>query len=532
MTSLFVKITNQMITSCKEFVYKGGEAKIWDLNRTVLVQRLMECMKLNEAYQRCFHEIKKKLQETPNEKQFDFSEMYIFGKFDAFCKRIQKVIEMFSIIEKFALLETLGVEGMDVIVRRFTNILTQMQRKPYDILDHRKLEYDADFNNFKKQVADQEASVQAFIDSSFEHITSTEQSLNLLSKFSLIKDMQLDLETKYHVVFVHFTRKDLEGVRKLYQKCKDNPSISRNTPVVSGSIAWARQLYRRIEEPMKQFKNFSHVLESIDAKKHIRNYNKLARALIEYEMLWSRSWFNIVESAKTGLQATLLVASADHNLIYVNFDPQITQLIKETKNMERLGLEVPGLVRSVCQKELYYKGLYNSLVLILQQKKSILARVSSIMVKAMAPHIDELDRNLQPGLTALTWTSLNLDNYLDANNRQLFKLSELVDRLLDISECRVGAGVRKIAEMSLIEVPAENEQCNVEFFLEKTEKRCANTLQIITNRSNLVETAARDIIAELSKNVTQYVTPELRIAYEAVYFNANYQNFEVFDYLL
>jgi dynein heavy chain, axonemal len=46
---------------------------------------------------------------------------------------------MFSIIEKFALLETLGVEGMEIIVRRFSNILTQLQRKPYDILDHRKL---------------------------------------------------------------------------------------------------------------------------------------------------------------------------------------------------------------------------------------------------------------------------------------------------------------------------------------------------------------------------------------------------------
>lgn len=65
--------------------------------------------------------------------------MYIFGKFDAFCKRIQKVIDMFSIIEKFSLLQQLGVEGMDVIVRRFYNILNQLQRKPYDILDHRKM---------------------------------------------------------------------------------------------------------------------------------------------------------------------------------------------------------------------------------------------------------------------------------------------------------------------------------------------------------------------------------------------------------
>lgn len=58
MTSLFVKITNQMITSCKEFVYKEGGSKIWDLDRQVLVQKLLQCMKLNEAYQRCFHEIK------------------------------------------------------------------------------------------------------------------------------------------------------------------------------------------------------------------------------------------------------------------------------------------------------------------------------------------------------------------------------------------------------------------------------------------------------------------------------------------
>jgi dynein heavy chain len=65
--------------------------------------------------------------------------MYIFGKFDAFCKRIQKVIDMFSIIDKFSLLETLGVEGMDSMNKKFNTILSAMQRKPYEILDHRKM---------------------------------------------------------------------------------------------------------------------------------------------------------------------------------------------------------------------------------------------------------------------------------------------------------------------------------------------------------------------------------------------------------
>jgi dynein heavy chain len=451
--------------------------------------------------------------------------MYIFGKFDAFCKRIQKVIDMFNVIEKFSLLEKLGVEGMESLIKRFSNIMMQMQRKPYDILDHRKMEYDSDYATFKKQIQDLEANVQQFIDSSFEHISSTEMSLNLLDKFSQIKDMQLDLESKYHAVFVHYTRKDLEGVRKLYQKNKDDPPIPRNTPPVSGAIAWSRQLYRRIENPMKKFRANTSVLESGEAKKHIRNYNKLARALIEFEILWHRSWFEIVDQAKTGLQATLFVSDADGNL-YVNFDPQITQLIKETKFMMRLGLEVPESVGNICLKEMYYKSIYNDLQLILSSKKRIIDKMSNILRKAMAPHIDELDRTLQPGLTALTWTSLNLDMYLGANHQQLASLEELVDKLLDIIECRINQGVKRIAELALCDVPSESEQWTVDVFLERNEARCASVLQTINNRSNLIESATKDMISEMSNGVPEPISQELRIAHESVYYHFNSQNFE------
>ena len=58
MTSLFVKITNQMITSCKEYIYKDGGSSIWDMDRANLIRKLLECVKLNEAYQRCFHDVK------------------------------------------------------------------------------------------------------------------------------------------------------------------------------------------------------------------------------------------------------------------------------------------------------------------------------------------------------------------------------------------------------------------------------------------------------------------------------------------
>ena len=88
MTALFVKVTNQMITACKAYITDNGYHKIWEQERDDVLKKLAASKKLNEEYQRCFHRTKAKLQDSPNERPFDFSEMYIFGKFDTFCRRL------------------------------------------------------------------------------------------------------------------------------------------------------------------------------------------------------------------------------------------------------------------------------------------------------------------------------------------------------------------------------------------------------------------------------------------------------------
>ena len=39
-----------------------------------------------------------------------------------------------------------------------------------------------------------------------------------------------------------------------YQRHKDDPPIPWDMPPVAGKISWARQLFRRIQEPMDVFK--------------------------------------------------------------------------------------------------------------------------------------------------------------------------------------------------------------------------------------------------------------------------------------
>lgn len=47
-----------------------------------------------KEYQRCFHETKQEILENLGEKSFEVSEMYIFGKSEAFCRRLEKVSKL------------------------------------------------------------------------------------------------------------------------------------------------------------------------------------------------------------------------------------------------------------------------------------------------------------------------------------------------------------------------------------------------------------------------------------------------------
>jgi len=67
-----------------------------------VLDRIRDCVALNEGYQRCFQRTKEKLRETPAERQFEFSENYIFGKFDTFCQRLEKIADMINTMDAYA----------------------------------------------------------------------------------------------------------------------------------------------------------------------------------------------------------------------------------------------------------------------------------------------------------------------------------------------------------------------------------------------------------------------------------------------
>ena len=68
--------------------------------------------------------------------------------------RLKKITEMFHIIATYSTLGLSNIEGIDVIHSRFQLSVSGMKKKGYDILDQRKSDFDADFEEFKRQVED------------------------------------------------------------------------------------------------------------------------------------------------------------------------------------------------------------------------------------------------------------------------------------------------------------------------------------------------------------------------------------------
>ena len=131
------QVTNQMVTACKNYLTDQGVNRVWDQPRQPLIEKLKACLRLNQEYQKCFQRTKRRIAEDPTMKPFEFSEMYIFGKFDTFCKRLNQVHifeELCHIFSHNYCLPSLitWCPNLAPIVQRLDNAIHRINRHPVD----------------------------------------------------------------------------------------------------------------------------------------------------------------------------------------------------------------------------------------------------------------------------------------------------------------------------------------------------------------------------------------------------------------
>ncbi|KAL0251634.1 hypothetical protein GEMRC1_000846 [Eukaryota sp. GEM-RC1] len=463
LTGLFVKITNQMVVSCRRFIHEGLSS-FWGLTSVKdMTKRLKQCSSLGSEYRSIYRKTKDSLSEAPTGRQFDLSEAYIFGPMDLFVQRIAQLLEILEAFEQFSSLKEANISGLTVVSDKFFKIYADFQRKqpkPFDDVQVATSSFEKDFTKYKSQISDLEKQLITVVDELFANSTTTEHSIELLNQIPdnlLYESFAAALNAKYPLVFRQYTS-DLENIRRQYQQFATKPPIARNRPPVSGAIEWARQLARRIQEPMELFQERApHVLSLPDGRKTVRTYNKLSQALFEYESLYFKAWVDSIQTARQSLYSPVFIRKnfEDPMSISVQFSSSLSQLLAESKWLSLMGLDIPGEAASILVQEDRLRKLRDQFGLIVSDYKNLLSKIKEPTKDLLEYYLSSFEKSLAPGYSVITWSSVSIEQFSETISSALGDLKSLVKESNDIFDFRIESVINEISESKFIEYEEE-----------------------------------------------------------------------------
>nr|XP_046263890.1 dynein axonemal heavy chain 8-like isoform X2 [Scatophagus argus] len=494
-STLFIKVTNQMVTACRSYITDNGTCLIWDQDAEDVIRKIQDCICLYQEYRSCFQKTKTKTR--PGKKPFEVSEMQIFCKFEGFCKQLEKISQVIAVFKKFESLGKSNIEGIEILARKFHTVSMNLKRKQYDMLAG-TAEFEADFAGFMVRVSDIEKELRAFMSSCFSDIISSQQALCLMERFRKQNIPCLDKEISNILgLILQRYASEIEFVKKLYDEQRNDPPLARNMPPVAGRIGWVRNLYKKIEQPIFYMQENSIILSSPAGQRVVKMYNQIAAAFVKFEYVNHTAWMEEASKIDYVLKVTLLVRHPKTGRLFINLDPKVTEVIREAKCLLKMDLEVPRQALRLVKSESKIKSNHLRLQTILADYETTCEKIPAEFHSLMAPKIKKVESALRHGTVLLTWTSLLLDNFFENVEAALLELKRLVKRVQDICEIHIDNVLKDISETMLIELPEEHAS-SVEHLVELNKNKCKELAKTLHDKCSRVSQAVKELDIVLS----------------------------------
>ena len=117
--------------------------------------------------------------------------MYVFGKFASFCSRLDQIRNVVDTVQQLSVLKDSHIEGIELLATRFQHITASFKKKPYNPLDHRKMEFSSDYDEFQRQISELEEQLCSFMATSFLQVESCMQTLQLLRRYAPVHSIHV-----------------------------------------------------------------------------------------------------------------------------------------------------------------------------------------------------------------------------------------------------------------------------------------------------------------------------------------------------
>ncbi|CAG2056143.1 unnamed protein product, partial [Timema podura] len=479
-----------MVTACKAFLNKDGP--VWHQAKSDMIEKMNVCLKLYKTYYECFQETRKLMKESPDEDTFGCSEMYIFGKFETFQERLEKIIDVLNTVITYSILQSSKIEGIELYSVKFAQMFKKILTKKYDVLNHRNRDFDSDYVDFKRTVSNIEAELRNFLSDCLARVPNIYEALRLLARFEKLQLSCLKLE-KWYMNVVEMLQEEIGRLRDMYNEERHDPPLPRNMPPVAGRIYWIRQLYKRIEEPMNTLKIKGDVLLSSKSVKCIKMYNALAQCLVHYEIIYHKAWCELVSQVRIALSRPVLLKNPRTFRYSVNFDPYIVEVIRETEYMWKLDLKVPDVAQIVAFSKKKILSAFEQIKKLVTENDSIRSDIITIFVSMIRSQLFKMEKAFQPGLSVITWTSLKIPYFCENISSVLHEVGTFVKEVNDLKAARIDEVLEEMSAMLLVWLPDEDAVSPPDFLAKNIALR-QEIADELESKSSTVEKAVIELI--------------------------------------
>jgi dynein heavy chain len=97
-------------------------------------------------------------------------------------------------------------------------------------------------------------------------------------------------------------------------------------------------------------------------------------------------------------------------------------------------------------------------------------------------------------MVTLTWTSMNIDQYLKNIHKGLQKLDNLIIKVNDVIENRIENNLKKVSKVLLVCLPDDTEAMSLDQFVKIQEDHISNFNYFLMSKNEEVERAVDDLI--------------------------------------
>ena len=212
------------------------------------------------------------------------------------------------------------------------------------------------------------------MDAFFSSAKTVPRAIEFTQRFERLQLPCLNMLEKWKFCITLFV-KDIDFVQKEYNEQKESPPLARNFPPVSGRIAWCRQLYRRLTEPVDTFRRQTELMALPETRKAIKSYNRLAKILVEYEVVFLRVWNQQVDEARALLNSTVLVRNPDSGELLVNIDKRVFEMIREVGVLQMMGFKIPLAALNFAALGKSLKGRFDSITVSIYEYVDLITAV-------------------------------------------------------------------------------------------------------------------------------------------------------------